>query len=117
LPVLRGEQEVWLRKETGYSKSKAAKAGARKSSTHPFSNIADESLWEALKAKRTELAREQGVPPYVIFHDSTLQEMVQSTPTTLDQFSRIGGVGQAKLERYGEHFINIIRENLESNKA
>jgi ATP-dependent DNA helicase RecQ len=112
LPVLRGEQEVWLRKESGYSKTKATKSGAKKSSTHPFSNIADEKLWEALKAKRTELAREQGVPPYVIFHDSTLQEMVRATPTTLDQFSRIGGVGQAKLERYGEHFIEAIQENL-----
>ena len=113
LPVLRGEQEVWLRKETGYSKSSAMKSGAKKGSTHPFSNIADENLWEALKAKRTELAREQGVPPYVIFHDSTLQEMVKSAPTTLDQFSRIGGVGQTKLERYGEHFLKVIQENLE----
>jgi ATP-dependent DNA helicase RecQ len=115
LPVLRGEQEVWLRKETGYSKSKATKSGTRKGSTHPFSNIADEALWEALKAKRTELAREQGVPPYVIFHDSTLQEMVKSTPTTLDQFSRITGVGQAKLERYSEHFIGVVLEYLEAN--
>jgi ATP-dependent DNA helicase RecQ len=117
LPVLRGEQEVWLRKETGYSKSKATKLGARKGSTHPFNNITDEKLWEALKAQRTELAREQGVPPYVIFHDSTLQEMVKSTPTTLDQFSRIGGVGQAKLERYGEHFINVIQEHREANET
>ena len=70
-----------------------------------------------LKAKRTELAREQGVPPYVIFHDSTLQEMVQSSPTTLDQFSRITGVGQAKLERYGEHFIGVILEHLEANET
>jgi ATP-dependent DNA helicase RecQ len=115
LPVLRGEQEVWLRKETGYSKSRAAKPNARKGSTHPFNNITDEKLWEALKAQRTELAREQGVPPYVIFHDSTLQEMVKSTPATLDQFSRIGGVGQAKLERYGEHFIKVIQEHLEAN--
>jgi ATP-dependent DNA helicase RecQ len=89
------------------------KLGVRKSSTHPFSNISDENLWEALKTKRTELAREQGVPPYVIFHDSTLQEMVKSTPTTLDHFSRIGGVGQAKLERYGKHFIEVIQESLD----
>jgi ATP-dependent DNA helicase RecQ len=115
LPVLRGEQEVWLRKETGYSKSKTTKSGSRKGATHPFSNITDEKLWEVLKAQRTELAREQGVPPYVIFHDSTLQEMVKSTPTSLDQFSRISGVGQAKLERYGEHFIKVIQEHLEAN--
>lgn len=111
LPVLRGEQEVWLRKETSYSKSKVTKSRSSKT-THPFNNIADENLWEALKAKRTELAREQGVPPYVIFHDSTLLEMVKSTPTTLDQFSRIGGVGQAKLERYGEYFIQVVQESL-----
>ncbi|SNX29355.1 ATP-dependent DNA helicase RecQ [Polynucleobacter meluiroseus] len=112
LPVLRGEQEVWLRKETAYSKSKASKSGAKKSSTHPFTNIADETLWVALKAKRSELAREQGVPPYVIFHDSTLQEMVNSMPISLEQFSRIGGVGQAKLERYGEHFIEVVQASL-----
>lgn len=115
LPVLRGEQAVWLRKETAYSKSKTTKSGARKGSTHPFSNIADEKLWEALKAQRTELAREQGVPPYVIFHDSTLLEMVKSAPTTLDQFSHISGVGQAKLERYGKHFIEVILQHLEAN--
>jgi len=111
LPVLRGEQEVWLRKETGYSKNKANQSVTGKRSTHPFNNIADETLWEALKAKRTELAREQEVPPYVIFHDSTLQEMVRSAPTSVEQFSRIGGVGQAKLERYGRHFIEVILVN------
>ena len=115
LPVLRGEQEVWLRKESSYSKSKATKSGTNKRSTHPFNNVTDENLWEALKAKRTELAREQGVPPYVIFHDSTLQEMVKATPTTLDHFSRIGGVGQAKLEHYGEQFLQVILDNLESS--
>ncbi|APB98601.1 DNA helicase RecQ [Polynucleobacter asymbioticus] len=115
LPVLRGEQEVCLRKEAAYSKSKVAKSGASKRSTHPFTNIADENLWEALKAKRTELARQQGVPPYLIFHDSTLQEMVKSSPITLDQFSRIGGVGQAKLERYGTHFIKVVEATLKSD--
>jgi ATP-dependent DNA helicase RecQ len=67
----------------------------------------------ALKAQRTELARDQGVPPYVIFHDSTLLEMMKQTPTTLGQFERLSGVGQAKLEKYGQQFIQVIKSSLD----
>ncbi len=57
------------------------------------------------------LAKEQGVPPYVIFHDSTLAEMAQAKPRHLDEFARISGVGAAKLERYGEDFLAVIAGN------
>jgi ATP-dependent DNA helicase RecQ len=60
---------------------------------------------------RTELAREQGVPPYVIFHDSTLQEILQKMPTNLEELRQISGVGQAKLDRYGRHFIQVVRSH------
>ncbi|CAM3790574.1 DNA helicase RecQ [Polynucleobacter brandtiae] len=112
LPVLRGEQAIWLRKDPAKVKTKAAKSGSGKAATRSFINPAEETLWLALKAKRTELAREQGVPPYVIFHDSTLQEIMKSAPRNLQDFSHISGVGQAKLERYGTQFIDVVDEVL-----
>ena len=57
-----------------------------------------------------ELAREQGVPPYVIFHDSTLVEMMSLHPRTLDEMARVSGVGQAKLARYGDEFLKVFED-------
>ena len=65
-------------------------------------------LFEALRACRRDLAKEAGVPPYVIFHDSTLREMAALKPTSLGALSRISGVGEAKLARYGEAFVKAI---------
>jgi ATP-dependent DNA helicase RecQ len=65
-------------------------------------------MWHALKARRLELAREQAVPPYVIFHDSTLLEILNQRPQNLTEMSRISGVGQAKLDRYGDDFIRVL---------
>lgn len=73
-------------------------------------NPADSELWEKLRELRNRLAREQGVPPYVIFHDATLMELVEQRPTSLEHFATISGVGKAKLERYGSTFIALIRE-------
>ena len=70
----------------------------------------DDHLWLALKAKRMELAREQGVPPYVIFHDSTLLEIHNRKPQTLDEMAQIGGVGQAKLAKYGDAFLQVVED-------
>jgi ATP-dependent DNA helicase RecQ len=71
----------------------------------------DKALFEVLRALRKQLADEQGVPPYVIFHDATLREMAEQRPTTLHEFARIRGVGDAKLSRYGERFIDAIRQH------
>jgi len=65
-------------------------------------------LFEALRARRRDLAAEAGVPPYVIFHDSSLREMAALKPTTLQALSRVSGVGEAKLKRYGAAFVEII---------
>ena len=110
-PVLKGEQVVWMRKDTGYSKAKVSRTKLSKAASSVFTDPVEEKLWLKLKAKRTELAREQGVPPYVIFHDSTLQEMMKVQPKTLAQFKGIGGVGQTKLERYGEHFVEVFQSD------
>lgn len=100
-PLLRGEQTIALRKENEVSKKKTKKTSKVKSNP-------TDALWQALKSKRLELAKEQGVPPYVIFHDSSLVEIHVKKPTTLAEFATITGVGQSKLNRYGEAFIAVI---------
>jgi ATP-dependent DNA helicase RecQ len=67
-------------------------------------------LFEALKAKRRELAAASGVPPYVIFHDSTLREMADMRPKSLSDMALVNGIGTRKLETYGEVFLSVIRE-------
>jgi ATP-dependent DNA helicase RecQ len=107
---LRGEQSVWLRRDADPIKRKAQRAERTAKSREPFDGANDDPIWIALKAKRTELAREQGVPPYVIFHDSTLMDMLNRRPTTPDEMAQVSGVGQAKLARYGDEFLGVLRE-------
>ncbi|HSH86912.1 MAG TPA: DNA helicase RecQ, partial [Methylophilus sp.] len=108
-PVLKGEQEVWLRRDPEPEKriSKAERSARAKEA---FEGANDDPLWQALKAKRLELAREQGVPPYVIFHDSTLLEIYNRKPQTLDEMGQISGIGQAKLQKYGDEFLQVLEE-------
>jgi len=68
----------------------------------------DHTLFAAMKAKRLELAREQNVPPYVIFHDRVLLELAARKPMSLAAMSQISGIGQSKLERYGKIFLGVI---------
>ena len=104
-PVLRGEQTIALRKDPEISKKKQKKSLKREQTA---GTIPDDGLWKALKEKRLHLAREQGVPPYVIFHDSSLMEIHEKKPKTLDEFATISGVGKSKLQRYGDAFINLL---------
>jgi len=106
--VLRGEQELQLRVDPLAPKSKSRKSAGSRS---PAADIppADMQLWEALRECRQNLAIAHNVPPYVIFHDSTLRQMLSDRPTDADAFLQLGGVGQAKLERYGEAFLATIR--------
>jgi ATP-dependent DNA helicase RecQ len=69
------------------------------------------TLFERLRALRKRLADEHGLPPYVVFHDATLREMVERRPLTLIQFAELPGVGRAKLARYGDQFIAAMREH------
>ena len=103
-PVLRGAERLMLRRET--KPEKAKRSGVR--SAVAFSGAADNRLWQALRARRREIAGEQGVPPYVVFHDATLTEMVELRPRTLEQLAHISGVGQRKLDAYGADFLEII---------
>jgi len=109
-PVLRNETEVWLRRDEDTSKRKSSKAerGARVKEGYAEAN--DDPLWHAIKAKRTELAKDQGVPPYVIFHDSTLLEILNQKPGSLTEMGNISGIGQAKLARYGDDFLQVLED-------
>jgi ATP-dependent DNA helicase RecQ len=109
-PVLRGEQEVWLRRDAEPAKRKTSKAERGSRMREAFAGANEDPLWQALKAKRMELAREQGVPPYVIFHDSTLLEILDRKPQTLGEMGQISGVGQAKLAKYGDAFLQVVED-------
>ena len=103
--LLRGEQRLQLRK---HSKSaRIAKDKKKSISIRPQ----DRLLWERLRALRLRLAEEHGVPPYVIFHDATLQEMLKTRPVTLADLAKISGVGEQKLARYGGVFIAEITKH------
>jgi ATP-dependent DNA helicase RecQ len=102
-PILRGEEEVRIllppkRERRGRNARRGADA-----------NPVGDPLFDALRACRRELAQEQGVPPYVIFHDSTLREMAEQRPSNIREMSHISGIGQKKLDAYGDAFLAAIR--------
>lgn len=105
--ILKGEAEVPLvlvpKKEGRGSRRGRSGAGAAL-------NPVGDPLFDALRALRRDLAREAGVPPYVIFHDSVLREMAASRPATLADMGQIGGVGTRKLDAYGDRFLEVIRQ-------
>ena len=68
----------------------------------------EEPVWEVLRGWRSLIAKESGMPAYVIFHDRTLVEIVNKQPKTMDDLSRIGGIGQAKLDLYGKQLLEIV---------
>jgi ATP-dependent DNA helicase RecQ len=107
--VLRGERRV----DVGESVKPAKARGKPAKPAAPTG--ASGELFEALRALRKRLADEAGMPPYIVFNDASLREMAERQPTNLDEFSTIVGVGQAKLERYGEEFVEAIRERVASN--
>jgi ATP-dependent DNA helicase RecQ len=109
-PVLKGEAEVWLRRDVEVVSRKSSKAERGARAKEGYAEVSDDPLWHALKAKRMELAKEQGVPPYVIFHDSTLLEILNRKPASLTEMSQITGVGQAKLQRYGDAFLAVLED-------
>ena len=101
-PLLQGEAQVFLRKDDRIKKP------SRKQRKTPL-QVSDPELFEKLKACRKQLAVKQGLPPYVIFHDTTLVEMTQRLPSSPDELLQVSGVGAHKLEQYGEDFLAVIR--------
>jgi ATP-dependent DNA helicase RecQ len=97
-PVLKGEESVEMRRHVALPKRKKLKGKVE--STNP--------MFERLKAWRLEQAREQAVPPYVVFHDATLAAIAAARPATLDELSTIAGIGAKKLERYGPALLRLL---------
>ncbi|MGK5090861.1 DNA helicase RecQ [Deltaproteobacteria bacterium TL4] len=109
-PVLKGEQKIFFRKDPNPSKKESKPL---KQSTKALLLGPPElnELWTVLRELRNEIAKDQGVPAYVIFHNSTLQEMAEIHPQTLAQLGRISGVGVTKLKRYGERFLEVLKNH------
>jgi len=105
--VLRGTVAVAFRDEPERP-ARAARKRAGAAAAAGTLTGADAALWEILRARRLSLAKEQAVPPYVIFHDATLMEMVRQRPRDRAALSQIPGVGRSKLERYGDIFLSDI---------
>ncbi len=91
--------------------SRAKMARRKRRGAAPELTDAGRGLFEALRAKRMEIARAQGVPPYVIFHDKTLAEMASVRPSSRADLAEVSGIGAAKLERYGDAFLAVIAEH------
>ncbi len=108
-PVLRGEQPVRLRKDPRPAPAKKQQRAPAAEEALPDTPEA-RALFETLREKRLALARQQDVPPYVVFHDRTLRAMVQQRPATLDAFSRLPGVGAVKKDRYGPAFLDVMAQ-------
>lgn len=111
-PVLKGEQHVYFRKDRVQVASRKQKR--QTVSVEPWQTEQQRKLWEKLKTLRKEIATEQDVPPYLIFHDATLKEMVAFKPSTMDELLMITGVGEKKLTQYGIRFLELLNSS-ESN--
>jgi ATP-dependent DNA helicase RecQ len=117
--VYRGERRVSVRRlRAGDAPSKGRKRkgrdgkdGGGRRGEGAGVPPADASLFEALRAWRRERASEQNLPPYVIFHDTTLAAIARARPATADALAGISGVGQAKLERYGADVLRVVAQN------
>ena len=108
-PLLKGEDRIRLRQD-------AAVKPQRKAAPKPVQAVApqDQGLWEKLRDLRRRLAEAAGVPPYVIFHDSTLKEMVRLRPSSPEDLLTLHGIGQTKLDRYGAAFLQTLQGDEES---
>ena len=103
-PLLKGEIELRLREDI------SEPGPTKKARRHAY--ISDANLWEALRACRKSLADQQGIAPFMVFHDATLIEMMEQQPTNESALLGISGVGESKLEKFGDAFLDVIRAHL-----
>ena len=110
--VLKGETEVMLREETPGSRLRASRTKSRRGdiSSPPTGEgeAGDPNLLSSLRAWRSQIARKRGVPAYVVLHDSTIDGIATSRPRTLEQLRGIPGIGDKKLEHYGEELVALV---------
>ena len=106
-PVLRGEERIRLRKDRSAS-------GLKNTRTSRAASLADELdqedrlLFDRLRRLRTQIARDQSVPPYVVFPDATLAGIAAARPVTPDSLLSVSGIGQSKLDKYGEAVLDLV---------
>jgi ATP-dependent DNA helicase RecQ len=116
--VLRGETRVMLREDKSVPRSRrrdrrAAAAPAGAAPTGASGQNGSASLLASLRSWRSSTAREHGVPAYVILHDATLEGIVAARPGTRDQLRSVAGIGDKKLERYGDALLELVRADAE----
>jgi ATP-dependent DNA helicase RecQ len=112
--VLKGETEVMLREQTPGTRNRANRTKSRRGdlAATPADQAGqiDPDLRARLRTWRSEVARGRGVPAYVVLHDATLDGIVRAWPTTLDELRSVPGIGDKKLEHYGEELLRLVRE-------
>ncbi|KRE90801.1 ATP-dependent DNA helicase RecQ [Frateuria sp. Soil773] len=107
--VLVGNRQVHLREDARPQRSARRRRDSQLVTGASIGIEAyEQPLWDALRALRTQLARQQGVPPYVVFHDATLLAMLRAMPANEAELAEVSGVGEAKLKRYGRDFLAVI---------
>ncbi|QCI67941.1 DNA helicase RecQ [Phreatobacter stygius] len=109
--VFKREREVRFRKDRPTAGKASRSAPSRSASGKSALDGSDMALFEALRAARLDIARELSVPPYVVFPDTTLIAFATDRPSSRDALLGISGVGQSKLQRYGDAFLKVIREH------
>ncbi|WP_233843404.1 DNA helicase RecQ [Dyella sp. 2HG41-7] len=110
--VLTGHRSVYMREET-----RPVRRASRRRDSKLIAGASlgieayEQPMWDALRALRAQLAKQHGVPAYVIFHDATLLAMLRALPGNEEELASISGVGEAKLKRYGRDFLDVINAN------
>jgi ATP-dependent DNA helicase RecQ len=111
--VLKGETEVWLREAAPGSRNRAIRSKSRRGDLAPpsagQSGAVHSALHTALRSWRSEIARQRGVPAYVVLHDSTIDGIASARPATLAELRNISGIGDKKLEHYGNELIALVK--------
>ncbi len=113
--VLKGAAKIELRKDTLKPATRKTARAAANAAALADGNSGDTALFEALRRRRSELAKEQRVAAYVVFADKTLIDMARRKPKTVAEMGAVHGVGEAKLRQYGETFLDAIRQHAGRN--
>jgi ATP-dependent DNA helicase RecQ len=112
--VLKGETKVMLREQAPGTRIRATRTKSRRGDLAPAANApqgdVDPELRTRLRTWRSNIARERGVPAYVVLHDATIDGIVRAWPTTLDELRGVPGIGDKKLEHYGEQLLRLVRD-------
>ena len=108
--VLGGDRQVKLRVDALPERANRRRRESKRAAGSGSLGIEayEQPMWDELRALRTQLAKQQGVPPYVVFHDATLLAMLRALPANEDELAGISGVGEVKLKRYGHDFLGVI---------